>query len=126
MLFSCRAKGPQAHESCKAAPADIAGLLKARVQFEKNEMDLIKHHPELEDVWGDLEAKVEIVEPVKAPQPTAVSRKLLPFQLEGLHWMQTQEAGLWKGGMRASVSWSLRSRLSRLQWPMRWAWARLS
>jgi DNA repair protein RAD16 len=75
-------------------------------------MDLIKHHPELEDVWGDLEAKVEIVEPVKAPQPTAVSRKLLPFQLEGLHWMQTQEAGLWKGGMRASVSWSLRSRLS--------------
>ena len=29
--------------------------------------------------------------------------RLLPFQLEGLHWMQEQERGPWKGGMLADV-----------------------
>ncbi|KAG0145261.1 hypothetical protein CROQUDRAFT_658947 [Cronartium quercuum f. sp. fusiforme G11] len=69
--------------------------------WQRNQVELEKHHPELRDVWGDLSKKVKVVKPTKAIQPAGLSLTLLPFQLEGLHWMKTQEAGPWSGGMLA-------------------------
>jgi DNA repair protein RAD16 len=74
---------------------------------------LHKHHPELRNVWGDLEKRVVINTPQKAEQPRNLKVTLLPFQCESLFWMQNQEAGLWSGGMLAvcfflvDLSWNI-------------------
>jgi hypothetical protein len=73
---------------------------------------LKRHHPELNDVWGDLEANIKIIEPTKAKQPANLKLTLLPFQCESLYWMRKQEKGIWHGGMLAvSLLTKLRSRL---------------
>ncbi|BFZ58946.1 DNA repair protein rad16 [Savitreella phatthalungensis] len=69
-------------------------------QYEKTMTTLLKHHPELENVWGDLEHK-EVRVPVKANQPEILTLKLLPFQLEGLYWLRQQEQGEFRGGILA-------------------------
>ncbi|OAV97831.1 hypothetical protein PTTG_25838 [Puccinia triticina 1-1 BBBD Race 1] len=69
--------------------------------WEKNQIKLETHHPELVNVWGDLSEKVKVVEPSKAEQPDGLELTLLPFQLEGLYWMKKQEAGPWSGGVLA-------------------------
>lgn len=61
---------------------------------------LLVHHPELGSVWGDLENKPVNV-PVKAAQPAILTLKLLPFQLEGLHWLRQQESSEFRGGILA-------------------------
>lgn len=88
---------------------------------------MLVHHPELEDVWGDLEKKVKPVQPEKAEQPEGLKVTLLPFQRESLFWMRKQEAGPWTGGMLA-----VSSRLYlvyvlnlRLGFRTRWEWERL-
>ncbi|EGO01461.1 hypothetical protein SERLA73DRAFT_176736 [Serpula lacrymans var. lacrymans S7.3] len=68
---------------------------------EKSTIALRKHHPELKDVWGDLEASIPIIVPQKAEQPATLKVTLLPFQKESLFWMRKQEKGIWKGGMLA-------------------------
>ncbi|KAH7924828.1 hypothetical protein BV22DRAFT_1012466 [Leucogyrophana mollusca] len=68
---------------------------------EKSGLALRLHHPELRDVWGDLEANVSVPIPVKAEQPPGLKVTLLPFQLESLFWMRKQEKGIWSGGMLA-------------------------
>ncbi|KAI0772507.1 SNF2 family N-terminal domain-containing protein [Trametes elegans] len=68
---------------------------------EKATIALRKNHPELRDVWGDLERGIEIVVPTKAEQPEGLKVRLLPFQLESLFWMREQEKGIWRGGMLA-------------------------
>ncbi|KAG7096575.1 hypothetical protein E1B28_003995 [Marasmius oreades] len=68
---------------------------------ERTSIALRVHHEELRDVWGDLEAKIEVIQPVKAEQPAGIKLTLLPFQLESLHWMRKQEKGIWRGGMLA-------------------------
>ncbi|TFL01722.1 SNF2 family N-terminal domain-containing protein [Pterulicium gracile] len=68
---------------------------------EKTTIALQKHHPELKDVWGDLEAKIQIITPVEAEQPKELKVTLLPFQRESLSWMREQEKGVWRGGMLA-------------------------
>ena len=70
-------------------------------QFEKNQIALWEYHPELETVWGDLEADIPIVLPVQMPAPPGLRLSLLPFQRESLYWMKEQEKGIWKGGMLA-------------------------
>jgi len=55
----------------------------------------------LNDVWGDLEKGVPIIEPEKSPQPANLKLTLLPFQQESLFWMRKQEKGIWTGGMLA-------------------------
>lgn len=87
------------------------------------------HHPELEDVWGDLEKKVKPVKPEEAKQPEGLKVTLLPFQRESLFWMRKQEAGPWTGGMLA-VSGRVRSDLDdeltvRLCSRTKWEWERL-
>lgn len=71
------------------------------MQADKVQLKLEKHHPELVNVWENLESEVNIIKPSKAPQPDFIAQKLLPFQLEGLDWMKRQEGGPWRGGMRA-------------------------
>ena len=59
------------------------------------------YHPELANVWDKLEGEITIVETTQAPQPKEINIKLLPFQLEGLHWLQVQEQGKFAGGILA-------------------------
>lgn len=59
---------------------------------------LEKSHPEIKTMWADLEA-IPPIKPVPAEQPSGISRKLKPFQLEGLDWMLKQEQSQWKGGL---------------------------
>jgi len=70
-------------------------------QAEKSTIQLHKHHPELRDAWGDLEAAVGTVEPQKAEQPSGLRVTLLPFQQESLYWMRNQEFGRYAGGLLA-------------------------
>jgi len=55
-------------------------------------------HPEILVMWDELRA-IEPIKPVPAEQPVGISRKLKPFQLEGLDWMIKQEKSRWKGGL---------------------------
>lgn len=70
-------------------------------QAEKSTIQLHKHHPELRNAWGDLEAAVGTVEPQKAEQPSGLRATLLPFQQESLYWMRNQEFGQYAGGLLA-------------------------
>ncbi|KAM3479488.1 hypothetical protein MY5147_001683 [Beauveria neobassiana] len=56
------------------------------------------HHPELETMWTDLENMPEI-NAGRAEQPSTISRRLKPFQLEGLAWMKEMEKQEWGGGL---------------------------
>lgn len=61
---------------------------------------LYENHPYLEDVFPYLEMLPPV--PVqRAVQPAEMSITLLPFQLEGLHWLQAQEDGEFGGGILA-------------------------
>jgi DNA repair protein RAD16 len=57
---------------------------------ERRRAKLEKAHPEINTMWKELE-NVPIIKPVEAPQPEAITRRLKPFQLEGLDWMVRQE-----------------------------------
>lgn len=54
-------------------------------------MDPLFWHPELVTVWDELEALPILPIGEKVDQPTEITVKLLPFQLEGLNWLQKQE-----------------------------------
>jgi hypothetical protein len=70
-------------------------------QAEKSTIQLQKHHPELRNAWGDLEAAVGIAKPKKAEQPSGLRVTLLPFQQESLYWMRNQEFDEYAGGLLA-------------------------
>lgn len=78
------------------------------MEAEKSALALRRHHPELRDVWGDLEESIPIVVPTEAKQPSNLKLTLLPFQRESLFWMRKQEQGIWHGGMLAVRSISCR------------------
>ncbi|KIW09188.1 uncharacterized protein PV09_00118 [Verruconis gallopava] len=65
---------------------------------EARRAKLEKAHPEIKTMWTDLE-QVPIIKPVEAAQPEAITRRLKPFQLEGLDWMIKQEKSRYKGGL---------------------------
>ena len=60
-----------------------------------------KHHPDLKDVWGDLERDIKVIEPEQTEQPPTLKVQLLPFQRESFSWFKKQENGPWSGGMLA-------------------------
>ncbi|KAI0034397.1 SNF2 family N-terminal domain-containing protein [Vararia minispora EC-137] len=68
---------------------------------EKTTVALQLFHPELRDAWGDLEANLKIITPVRAEQPSGLRVTLLPFQQESLYWMRKQELGPYAGGLLA-------------------------
>jgi DNA repair protein RAD16 len=79
----------------------LLGADSTLTQAERSTVQLHRHHPELRDAWGDLEANLGIVEPQKAEQPSALKVTLLPFQQESLFWMRKQEFGQYSGGLLA-------------------------
>ncbi|QVM13716.1 DNA repair protein rad16 [Coccidioides posadasii str. Silveira] len=65
---------------------------------EKERKKLEEQHPNVATMWEDLKG-IPVITPTPAPQPTGISRRLKPFQLEGLSWMGQQEQSQWKGGL---------------------------
>jgi DNA repair protein RAD16 len=57
-----------------------------------------QQHPKLLSMWKTLK-EVPVLEVQKAEQPQSISRRLKPFQLEGLSWMIRQEKTHYKGGL---------------------------
>lgn len=82
-------------------PDQPATQFEISVRGEAATLVLHKHHPELVDAWGDLEATIVVNIPIEALQPAGLKLTLLPFQREGLYWMQAQERGIWRGGVLA-------------------------
>lgn len=70
------------------------------VQEENTRHQLYRQHPELKVVWEELDAKPKITVE-KDKQPDGLSLTMLPFQLEGLHWLRCQEETGFKGGILA-------------------------
>ncbi|CEP61523.1 DNA repair protein RAD16 LALA0_S03e04764g [Lachancea lanzarotensis] len=68
--------------------------------YERNTARLYENHPELKTVFTDLH-DAPAYKANRAPQPSGMTIKLLPFQLEGLHWLITQEQSLYGGGVLA-------------------------
>ena len=68
--------------------------------YERNTKRLYENHPELINVFPDLKNAPPYVAQ-RAPQPDGMSIRLLPFQLEGLHWLLAQEEGKYGGGVLA-------------------------
>ncbi len=57
-------------------------------------------HPEIGTAWRDLKQKSS--DCTHDPnQPSDVTLKLLPFQLEGVSWLRHQEEGIFHGGILA-------------------------
>lgn len=59
-------------------------------QWQRTNMALCEHHPELVSIWDELET-APLIQPVAVPQPEGLSLQLLPFQLEGLDWLMKNE-----------------------------------
>lgn len=59
---------------------------------------LISKHPVVDTMWEELKAQ-PILSPPPAQQPPSITRKLKPFQLEGLSWMIEQEKSSYRGGL---------------------------
>ncbi|GAA5963246.1 hypothetical protein JCM3765_005774 [Sporobolomyces pararoseus] len=72
-------------------------MMKDMTNFQKTSFYLNANHEELRDVWDNLR-KIPPTKVEKAIQPSGLTQKLLPFQLEGLNWMVKQEQGPFKGG----------------------------
>lgn len=49
-------------------------------------------------MWDTLKA-TPVIAPKAAQQPDSITRKLKPFQLEGLNWMMEQEKTQYRGGL---------------------------
>ncbi|CAG8926326.1 unnamed protein product [Penicillium salamii] len=59
---------------------------------------LEKKHPVLSTMWDVLKAQ-SVLPAEAAKQPASITRKLKPFQLEGLSWMIRQEQTEYRGGL---------------------------
>jgi DNA repair protein RAD16 len=64
----------------------------------RERMKLERTHPKIKTMWNDL-ANEPIIVPVQAAQPAHITRKLKPFQLQGLDWMMKQERSKYGGGL---------------------------
>lgn len=88
----------------KMVKEEIKRLGRKLTQGEKNACSLKVHHPDLVDVWGDLQKRVKVIKPVTMEAHPSLKLTLLPFQKESLYWMRKQEEGPWRGGMLADES----------------------
>ncbi|KAH6622118.1 helicase SWR1 [Boeremia exigua] len=57
-----------------------------------------QQHPKLRTMWDDLQ-KIPVLAVEQAEQPKTITRRLKPFQLEGLSWMIRQEQTHYRGGL---------------------------
>lgn len=74
----------------------VSNALLSRKQRERKKLE--KAHPSIKTMWKDLE-NIPVIKPIPAEQPASISRRLKPFQLEGLDWMVKQEQTQYKGGL---------------------------
>lgn len=65
---------------------------------DRERKKLVSKHPVVETMWNELKAQ-PILAPAPAQQPPSITRKLKPFQLEGLSWMMEQEKSSYRGGL---------------------------
>lgn len=72
----------------------------AQRRYRRANALLETNHSELCGAWDELHQHKRQGAP-QAPQPEGISVKLLPFQREGLYWMQQQERSQWRGGLLA-------------------------
>ena len=91
---SARVGAGSRRASYRRARWEANHLSRAAVERAKLE----KAHPEILTMWEALN-NVSKIQPVEAEQPSHITRKLKPFQLEGLDWMIKQEKSQWKGGL---------------------------
>lgn len=77
------------------------GLSRANANAIRTTRKLLAHHPELADVWEQLDNAIQApVKPVEQPKKLQLS--LLPFQRLGVGWMrQQEEINDFKGGILA-------------------------
>ncbi|CAI7636120.1 unnamed protein product [Penicillium glandicola] len=87
----------QLHSSEEDLPPTWEEHRKAR-RVERDRKNLVNKHPTIGTMWDVLKAQ-PIIEPKEAKQPVSITRKLKPFQLEGLNWMIAQEKTQYKGGL---------------------------
>jgi DNA repair protein RAD16 len=89
------------HVSWTYALCPTVTFVYLNLQAERTTLALQRNHPELANVWIDLEKNSSKGKPQNATQPANLKVTLLPFQLEGLFWMRKQEKGVWHGGILA-------------------------
>ncbi|KAI9491231.1 SNF2 family N-terminal domain-containing protein [Zychaea mexicana] len=66
---------------------------------QRTNMYLLRHHPELKNVWDELDAMTSN-DPIPVDQPSELKLPLLPFQRYGVGWMrQQEELNDFKGGV---------------------------
>ncbi|OQE34598.1 hypothetical protein PENCOP_c017G01089 [Penicillium coprophilum] len=85
------------HDSEEELPPNWEEQRKAR-RAERDRKNLVRKHPTIGTMWDVLKAQ-PIIQPKEAKQPASITRKLKPFQLEGLNWMIAQEKTQYKGGL---------------------------
>ncbi|KAJ5816925.1 Zinc finger RING-type [Penicillium robsamsonii] len=85
------------HDSEGDLPPTWEEQRKAR-RVERDRKNLVHKHPTIGTMWDVLKAQ-PIIQPKEAKQPVSITRKLKPFQLEGLNWMIEQEKTQYKGGL---------------------------
>ncbi|KAI2735885.1 hypothetical protein DTO013E5_8922 [Penicillium roqueforti] len=85
------------HDSEADLPPSWEEQRKAR-RVEKDRKNLVYRHPTVGTMWDVLKAQ-PIIQPKEAKQPVSITRKLKPFQLEGLNWMIAQEKTEYRGGL---------------------------
>lgn len=90
-----RRLGRQSQDASRSAE-QIQMSLMSRKDRERAKLE--KSHPGIKTMWDELE-KIPVIQPVAAPQPESISRKLKQFQLEGLDWMIKQEKTSYRGGL---------------------------
>ncbi|KAJ6172257.1 DNA repair protein RAD16 [Penicillium chermesinum] len=94
---SARAISPASEDSSPPAEWSWEGDRK-RKRMAADRKKLESKHPVVSRMWDDLKAKPTI-NPKQAAQPQSITRRLKPFQLEGLQWMRDQEQTEYKGGL---------------------------
>jgi DNA repair protein RAD16 len=67
-------------------------------KVERDRRNLERRHPAISTMWDVLKSQPTI-QPKPAKQPVSITRKLKPFQLEGLNWMIEQEKTQYRGGL---------------------------
>lgn len=67
---------------------------------KKVKYDWMESHPLLKTIWNDI-SETKPVTDIMVDQPALVVVKLLPFQLQGLSWLQRQELTRFNGGILA-------------------------
>jgi DNA repair protein RAD16 len=67
-----------------------------RVAADRKKLE--KKHPTIITMWDDLKSR-PVIAPEVAKQPASITRKLKPFQLQGLNWMMQQEQTEYRGGL---------------------------